>query len=56
MAMGQAGTTIYGGNVLIGPGLGMIDGDGRLREDATRATFRGLVKAFEIVARHAGVA
>ncbi|MEM7567401.1 MAG: hypothetical protein AAF321_09240 [Pseudomonadota bacterium] len=56
VAMGQAGATIYGGNVLIGPGLGLIDADGRLREDATRAAFRGLVGAFGIVARHAGVA
>ncbi len=54
-AMGQAPSTIYGGNVLIGPGLGLIDGSGRLDEGATRAAFRGLVKAFEIVARHAGL-
>ena len=56
IAMGQAGATIYGGNVLIGPGLGLIDEDGYLRDDATRAAFRGLVGAFGIVARHAGVA
>jgi hypothetical protein len=55
VAMGQAPATIYGGNVLIGPGLGLIDADGRLMPDATRAAFRGLVKAFEIVCRHAGL-
>jgi hypothetical protein len=55
VAMGQAPATIYGGNVLIGPGLGLIDGGGRLDRDATRVAFRGLVKAFEIVARHAGI-
>ena len=55
IAMGQAGATIYGGNVLIGPGLGLIDQNGDLRPDATRATFKGLVKAIEITARHAGL-
>ena len=55
VAMGQAPSTIYGGNVLIGPGLGLIDGEGALNEDATRAAFRALVKAFEIVGRHAGL-
>ncbi|WP_375573117.1 hypothetical protein ABWH92_06185 [Ahrensia marina] len=55
MAMGQAGATIYGGNVLIGPGLGLIDEHGDLRPDATRACFKGLVKAFEITARRAGL-
>lgn len=55
VAMGQAGATIYGGNVLIGPGLGLIDRDGDLRPDATRACFKGLVKAFEITARRAGL-
>ena len=47
--------TIYGGNVLIGPGLGLIDGTGKLDPDATRVAFRGLIKAFEIVSRHAGL-
>lgn len=55
VAMGQSGATIYGGNVLIGPGLGMIDESGDLLPDATRATFRGLVKALEITCRHAGL-
>jgi hypothetical protein len=55
IAMGQAPSTIYGGNVLIGPGLGLIDRDGRFMPDAARAAFRAMVKAFEIVARHAGL-
>lgn len=55
VAMGQAGATIYGGNVLIGPGLGLVDEHGDLRPDAARAAFRGLVKAFEITAKHAGL-
>ena len=55
VAMGQAPATIYGGNVLIGPGLGLIDGAGTLDRDATRVAFRALVKAFEIVSRHANI-
>jgi hypothetical protein len=55
IAMGQAPATIYGGNVLIGPGLGLTDEDGRLDETATRAAFRGLMKAIEITCRHAGL-
>jgi hypothetical protein len=55
VAMGQAPSTIYGGNVLIGPGLGLIDLDGDLMPDAARATFRGLIKAFGITAKHAGL-
>jgi len=55
VAMGQAPSTIYGGNVLIGPGLGLIDQSGDLMPDVARAAFRGLIKAFEIVARHAGL-
>ena len=54
-AMGQAGATIYGGNVLIGPGLGLLDERGDLRPDAARAAFKGLVKAIEITCRHAGI-
>lgn len=55
MAMGQAPATIYGGNVLIGPGLGLIDRSGDLIPDVARAAFRGLVRAFGIVARHGGL-
>ncbi|MCZ8036510.1 MAG: hypothetical protein O9288_17425 [Novosphingobium sp.] len=55
VAMGQAPSTIYGGNVLIGPGLGLIDRQGDLLPEVARAAFRGLIKAFEIVARHAGL-
>lgn len=55
MAMGQAGATIYGGNVLIGPGLGMLDAHGDLIADAARAAMKGLVEAFNITCRHAGL-
>jgi hypothetical protein len=55
VAMGQAPATIYGGNVLIGPGLGMTDTSGQLIPEVARAALRGLVKSFEIVARHAGL-
>jgi hypothetical protein len=55
VAMGQAPSTIYGGNVLIGPGLGLIDRSGDLIPDVTRAAFRGMVKAFAITAKHAGL-
>jgi hypothetical protein len=53
VAMGQAPSTIYGGNVLIGPGLGLLDRSGDLIPDAAHAAMRGLVGAFGIVARHA---
>ena len=56
VAMGQAGATIYGGNVLIGPGLGMIDARGDLIPDAARAAMKGLVEAFNITCRYAGLA
>jgi hypothetical protein len=55
VAMGQAPSTIYGGNVLIGPGLGLIDQSGDLIPDVTRAAFQGLIKSFEIVAKHVGL-
>jgi hypothetical protein len=55
VAMGQAPATIYGGNVLIGPGLGMTDTSGQLIPEVARAALRGLVKSFEIVARHGGL-
>lgn len=55
VAMGQAPSTIYGGNVLIGPGLGLIDRSGDLMPDAARAAFRGLAHAFAITAKHAGL-
>ena len=55
IAMGQAPSTIYGGNVLIGPGLGLIDRSGALIPEAARAAFRGLVRSFGIVAEHGGL-
>jgi len=54
-AMGLAPSTIYAGNVLIGPGLGLIDEDGALVPNATRAAIRAMVAAFGIVCRHAGL-
>lgn len=55
VAMGQAPSTIYGGNVLIGPGLGLIDRSGDLIPDVARAAFRGMIRAFAITAKHAGL-
>jgi hypothetical protein len=54
-AMGLAPSTIYAGNVLIGPGLGLIDEDGALMPDAARAAIRAMIAAFGIVCRHAGL-
>ena len=55
VAMGQSPATIYSGNVLIGPGLGMTDRQGQLIPEVARAALRGLVKSFDIVARHGGL-
>jgi hypothetical protein len=41
--------------VLIGPGLGLIDQNGDIMPEVTRAALRGLVKAFAITAKHAGL-
>jgi hypothetical protein len=54
-AMGVLPTITYDGNILIAPGHGTIDDDGSLFEERMRAGVRGLVKAIEIVCKHAGL-
>jgi hypothetical protein len=54
-AMGIAPATIYSGNIIVAPSLGLTDDDGKLDEDATRVACRALVKSIEIVSRYAGL-
>jgi len=42
-------------DILITPGLGDLDDDGKLIEENTRMAVRGLVRAIEIVCKYAGV-
>lgn len=53
--MGIEPATIYGGKIFLGPGLGTLDHDGRLVEDAARIAARCLVKSIEIVCHHSGL-
>jgi len=52
--MGVYPATIYTGNSFISPGLGTLDEDGELIEEDTRLAVRALVRAIEIVCKHAG--
>lgn len=54
-AMGVEPATIYAGNVLLNPGLGLLDRDGQLIRDKAELAAHALVKSFEIVCRHAGI-
>jgi hypothetical protein len=53
--MGIHPATIYSGNMFIGPGMGNLADNGELIEEPTRAAVRALVRATEIVCRHAGL-
>lgn len=53
--MGIYPPTIYGGNSFISPGMGTVDKDGKLIEENTRLAVKALVKAMEIVCKHAGL-
>lgn len=53
--MGIHPATIYSGNMFIGPGMGNLADDGELMEEPTRAAVSALVRAMEIVCRHAGL-
>ncbi len=53
--MGVHPATVYGANMFLGPGMGNLDGDGQLKEDVTRLAVKSLVKAVELVCRHAGL-
>ena len=54
-AMGVEPATIYAGNMLLNPGLGLLDRDGGLIEERAELAARALVKATEIVCLHAGL-
>ncbi len=54
-AMGIYAATIYSGNMFLGPGMGTLDENGDLMEEPTRLAVRGLVRATEIVCKHAGL-
>lgn len=51
--MGVYPATIYSGNMFLAPGLGNLDEDGELIEENTRLAVRALVRATEIVCKHA---
>lgn len=53
--MGIFPATIYSGNMFIAPGQGTSDPSGELMEEPTRTAIRALVRATEIVCRHAGL-
>jgi len=54
-AMGVEPATIYAGNMLLNPGLGLLDRDGELITERAELAARALVKATEIVCKHAGL-
>jgi hypothetical protein len=54
--MGVEPATIYSGKIFLSPGLGTLDEDGRLIEEYARLGAKSLVKAMEIVCKHAGLA
>ena len=53
--MGVYPATIYSGNSFISPGMGTVDEEGELIEEDTRLAVRALVRATEIVCKHAGL-
>ena len=53
--MGITPATIYSCNMVIAPGLGTIDEDGELMEEPARLAVKALVRATEIVCKHAGL-
>ncbi len=53
--MGVEPATIYSGKMFLGPGLGTLDDDGNLNEEYAVLAAKTLVKAVEIVCKHAGL-
>ncbi|MGI5840003.1 MAG: hypothetical protein ACOX8W_10125 [bacterium] len=53
--MGIIPTVAYDANIFISPGLGTTDEDGQIVEEKAKLAVRGLVRAIEIVSRHAGI-
>ncbi len=54
-AMGVEPATIYAGNMLLNPGLGLLDRHGALITERAELAAKALVKSVEIVCRHAGL-
>ena len=54
-AMGVEPATIYAGSMLLNPGLGLLDRDGGLIDERAALAAQALVKATEIVCKHAGL-
>jgi hypothetical protein len=54
-AMGVEPATIYAGNILLNPGLGLLDREGQLILEKAEKAALALVKSLEIVCRHAGL-
>ncbi len=54
-AMGIEPATIYAGNMLLNPGLGLLNDDGELIPERAELAARALVKSVEIVCTHAGL-
>jgi hypothetical protein len=54
-AMGVSPATMYGGNVLLNPGLGLLDQDGQLITQRAVIAARALVESINIVCRHASI-
>ena len=46
---------MYSGNMVIAPGLGTLDEDGELKEEPASLAVIALVRATEIVCKHAGL-
>ena len=53
--MGVNPATIYSGNMILAPGLGTVDSEGKLMIEPTRLAVKALVRATEIVCAHAGL-
>lgn len=53
--MGIEPATIYAGNMLLNPGLGLLNDDGELILERAELAARALVKSVEIVCAHAGL-
>lgn len=53
--MGVIPPSIYAGNILLSPGLGLLDEEGELSEPRARFAVRALTAALQIVCRHARV-
>jgi hypothetical protein len=54
-AMGVHAPSIYAGNILLSPGLGLVDAAGELEPMRARLAVRALVTALQIVCRHANL-